>query len=281
MDGDGGNVAHGHGHWHDETSVPGGAEPVGRSAPTALPRHDGPAPTDVPPSRLRHLRGDGRPGTGWRYHLWCFVRQWRVTHALWATMALLAAYLALTGRTGPVWIALSALGLAMLPAAIEGLSQIRLPRGLVLAVGLYVGCTIVAGELWDAYQRVGWWDDAMHAMSGAVIALIGLTGALTLLGRARSIVGPVLPLLFGWFTALGVAGAWELFEYGLDAGFGYETQAGLADTMHDIGWGALGAGLATLAGAAHLAGAPTGWFGRALERAVAGNLHLVRAGGDD
>ena len=234
----------------------------------------------VPPSRLLHLRGDGRPGTGWRYHLWCFVRQWPVTRALWGVMALLALGLALTGRTGPVWIALSALGLSMLPAAIEGLSQVRLPRGLVLAVGLFVALTIVAGELWDAYQRIGWWDDAMHLLSGAVVALIGLAGALTLLGSARATVGPVLPLLFGWFTALGVAGAWELFEYGLDAGFGYETQPGLADTMHDIGWGALGAGLATLAGAAHLAGAPTGWFGRALEGAAAENAHLARAGQD-
>lgn len=238
----------------------------------------GGAEAGVPPSRLPHLRGDGRPGTGWRYHLWCFVRQWRVTQGLWAGLALLTVYLLATGRTGPVWIAASALGLAMLPAAIEGLSQIRLPRGLVLAVGLYVGLTIVAGELWDAYQRTSWWDDAMHLLSGAVVALIGVVGALTLLGRARAAIGPSLPLLFGWFTALGVAALWELFEYWLDASFGYQTQPGLADTMHDIGWGALGAGLATLAAAAHLSGKRTGWLGRTIEGAVAENLHLTRGG---
>ena len=53
--------------------------------------------------------------------------------------------------------------------------------------------------------------------------------------------------------------------------------AGRADTMHGIGWGALGAGLATMAGAAHLAGVPTGWFGRALEGAAAENAHLTHA----
>ena len=227
----------------------------------------------VPPSRLRHLRGDGRPGTGPRYHLWCFVRQWHATHALWLALALLALWLAATGREGPVWIAASALGLALLPAAVEGLTQVRLPRGFTFAVGVFVALTIVGGELWDLYQRAAWWDVAMHLLSGAVVAGIGLAGALTLLGEARPRVGPTLPLLFAWFASLAVAGLWELFEFSLDEGYGFSTQPSLADTMHDIGWASLGAGLATLAGAAHLTGRRTGPFGRWIEGAVAENAY--------
>ena len=229
----------------------------------------------VPSARRRHLRGDGRPGTGWRYHLWCFRRQWPATHALWAALALLALYLALTGREGPVWIATSALGLAVLPAAIEGLTQIRLPRGLVFAVGVFVALTIVGGELWDLYQRAAWWDVAMHLASGAVVAGIGLVGALTLLSGARDRVGPTLPLLFGWFASLAVAGLWELFEFSLDEGYGFSTQPSLADTMHDMGWATLGAGLVTLLGARHLMGRPTGPFGRWVDGAVAENRYRI------
>lgn len=237
---------------------------------------DGAEARPIPPSRRRHLRGDGRPGRGWRYHLWCFVRQWPVTHALWAGLALLSLYLAATGREGPVWIAASALGLALLPAAIEGLTQIRLPRGLVLAVTVFVCLTIVGGELWDLYQRAAWWDVAMHLMSGAAVAGIGLAGALTLLGPARRRIGPTLPLLFAWFTSVAVAGLWELFEFSLDAGYGFSTQPSLADTMHDLGWATLGAGLVTILGALHLSDRPTGPFGRWIEGAARENAHLVR-----
>ena len=229
----------------------------------------------IPASRLPHLRGDGRPGTGWRYHLWCFVRQWPATHALWAGLGILALFLLATGRVGPVWIATSALGLALLPAAIEGLTQIRLPRGFVFGVTVFVWLTIIGGELWDLYQRAAWWDVAMHLMSGAVVAGIGLAGALTLLGEARAWVGPTLPLLFAWFTSVAVAGMWELFEFLLDTFGGFLTQPSPQDTMHDIGWATLGAGLATMGGALHLMGRRTGPFGAWIEGAARENAHLV------
>ena len=222
-------------------------------------------PTDDP-------RRDGRPERGVRHHLWCFIRQWRVTKGLWAIFAIITLWMIAEGRSGEAWIAGSALGLALLPAAIEGLTQVRLPRGFVLACGLYVVLTIVMGELSDMYQRVVWWDVAMHAASGAVLALMGLVIVLTLLGGARETVGWLLPTLFAWFFAVAIAGLWEVFEFTLDHRFGFSTQnESLRDTMHDMVIGTVAAAVASLGGLAHLLGLPTGPLGSMIEGAVREN----------
>ena len=220
-------------------------------------------------------RDDGRPANGARHHLWCFIRQWRVTKALWIALAVASVWAYVAGRAGEVWIAGSAFGLALLPAAFEGLTQIRLQRGFVFACGLYAVLTVMLGELADLYQRVAWWDVAMHAASGAVLALMGLVIALTLLGRSRAAVGPSLPLAFALCFAAGIAGVWEMFEFVLDERFGFRTQnESLHDTMHDIIVGCSAALVATLAAAAHLLGLPTGPLGPMIEGAVRENARI-------
>ena len=214
---------------------------------------------------------EGRPERGPHHHLWCFVRQWRTTHALWIALALVAIASFAAGSARDHYIALSALGLALLPAAIEGLSGIRLPRGFVLACGVFTVLTITLGELADFYQRVAWWDVAMHAASGFVVGGIGLVGALTLLAHLGIRRAILLPGLFAFFTALGVAGAWELFEYLLDARYGFSTQQDLADTMHDIALGGAGGALAAFWGIMHLRGRGGAPFGRLIDGAVAEN----------
>ena len=214
---------------------------------------------------------EGRPPGGVAHHLWCFLRQWRVTHALWLALAAIALGFAASGSSHDTWIATSAFGLALLPAAVEGLVGVRLPRGFVLACGLFTVLTVMLGELTDFYQRFVWWDVAMHVASGFVVGGIGLVGALVLLAQAGARRSVLLPALFALFTGLAVAAVWELFEFALDAGYGFSTQPGLSDTMHDIMLGGLGALAAAILGAVHLAGLPTGAFGRLIDGAVGEN----------
>ena len=215
-----------------------------------------------------------RPASGPAHHLWCFIRQWAATHALWAALAALLVAVAATARGDhhDTWIAASALGLAVLPAAVEGLTQIRVPRGFVLGVGLYVVATVILGELTDFYQRFAWWDVAMHALAGATLAAMGLAIALTLLARHDARAGATLPVAFAAFFVLGVSAAWELFEYALDARFGFSTQnASLPDTMNDMALAALSAVPILALGARHATGRRTGAFGRALDDTVREN----------
>ena len=255
--------------WSEAES--GGAR---RTAPGGAPVRAAPARARARSIRLaasRRADAEGRPPAGPRHHLWCFVRQWSVTHASWLGLGALLLVMLALGREHDAWIVASALGLALLPAAIEGLVGVRLPRGFVLACGLYTVLTVMLGELTDFYDRLAWWDVAMHALSGFVVAGIGHAAALGLMRRDRARGGVLLPALFGLFLALGVAGLWELFEYALDARWAFSTQGGLPDTMHDIGQGGLGALLATGLATLHLRGSPSGPYGAWLEGAVADN----------
>ena len=222
-------------------------------------------------------RGEARPASGVRHHLWCFIRQWRVTQAMWLALAALTAFALArewgTGNTHDTWIAASALGLALLPAAVEGLTQIRIPRGFVLGVGLYVIATVVLGELTDFYQRFAWWDVVMHALAGATLAAMGLVIALTFLARHGASAGVTLPVAFAAFFTLGIGALWELFEYSLDARFGFSTQNNsLDDTMHDMALAGASAVPVLALGVLHLLGRSTGPFGRAVDDAVAENV---------
>ena len=200
------------------------------------------------------------------------MRQWRATHALWVSLGVLLILVAARGSAHDAWIVGSALGLALLPAAIEGLTGVRLPRGFVLACGLFTVLTVGLGELVDFYQRLAWWDVPMHLAAGFVVAGIGLVAALTLLSHMRAHRAMVLPATFALFTGVGVSGIWELFEYALDARFGFSTQnASLVDTMHDLALGTAGALACAGLGALHVAAVPTGIFGRIVEGAVAEN----------
>ena len=221
--------------------------------------------------------GDGRPSDGIRHHLWCFIRQWTVTQALWLLLVLLTLFVFASewavDNHHDTWIAASALGLALLPAAIEGLTQIRLPRGFVLGIGLYTVATVVLGEMTNFYQHFTWWDVVMHSLAGATLAAMGLVIALTFLTRNGGGGGVTLPIAFAAFFTLGIGALWELFEYALDARFGFSTQnESLDDTMHDMAHAALSAVPILVLGTLHLLGRPTGWFGRAMDASVAENV---------
>lgn len=225
---------------------------------------------------LRSVRDGARPQRGAAHHLWCFVRQWTVTHVLWLGLVALTLFALFneigTGNRHDTWIAASALGLALLPAGIEGLTQIRLPRGFVLGVGLYVVATVVLGEMTDFYQRFRWWDVLMHVIAGATLAAMGLVIALTFLARHGASAGVTLPVAFAGFMTLGIGALWELFEYSLDARFGFSTQNNsLDDTMHDMALAGLSAAPVLAMGAIYLLGRPTGMFGRVVDGAVAEN----------
>ena len=227
--------------------------------------------------RRRAARNPARPERGIAHHLWCFIRQWTVTQTLWLALGALTLFALATefgtGNRHDTWIAASALGLALLPAGIEGLTQLRLPRGFVLGVGLYTVATVVLGEMTDFYQRFSWWDVVMHALAGATLAAMGFVIALGFLARHGASAGVTLPVAFAGFFTLGISALWELFEYALDERFGFSTQNNsLDDTMTDMALAGASAVPVLLLAVLHLLGHPTGPFGRAVDGAVQENV---------
>lgn len=136
----------------------------------------------------------------------------------------------------------------------------RSPHILFTILLLFILAGTIAGEVFDAYRTLWWWDDALHGISGALIALLGLFIFHALHPAAARVS---LIALFCFAISLAAAGIWEIFEFGVDFFFHTAMQqwnmsslaivmgashqgAGLRDTMSDMILAAIGALITSL-----------------------------------
>jgi hypothetical protein len=121
-------------------------------------------------------------------------------------------------------IAPPAFALRMLPVG-HGLDALFCMVLLIAQVGAEAGLT----------ETTGWWDDAAHAVTAALLAIVILR-----LRQWRSAAEPVVAV-----TALGIA--WELVEWASDAAYDTNFSAGATDTLSDLALDLAGAGAAVMA----------------------------------
>ncbi len=168
------------------------------------------------------------------------------------------------GDLGIVVNAGIALAITYLPAVLERDYQIPMDAGLTLwittAVFLHALGTVGApGSEENFYVSVWWWDHLTHMLSASIVAAVGYTTARAIDLHTDAVHLPgrfmfVFILLF--VLAFGVL--WEVIEFvvGVAAAFlGGEavlTQYGLADTMLDLVFDAIGGVVVAAWGAAHL-----------------------------
>ncbi len=148
---------------------------------------------------------------------------------------------AMAGRAVAYPLALLVVPLGYLLARRRG-SPLRYPVGADLLFGL-PWLVDLLGNAVDAFDRVGWFDDAAHFVNWAL-----LTGALVAV-LPRSLPRWVAVLLAtgaGCLAALG----WELAEYATFIRGGAEEATAYRDTLGDLSLGTLGALLAALIGTA-------------------------------
>jgi hypothetical protein len=195
-----------------------------------------------------------------------------------------------TGNVLALFVAGAALGLTFLPQFLASRVSLALPNSFLAAIALFVLATIYLGEMHDFYNRLWWWDLALHGTSAMGFGIIGFLLILMLFEGDRYAAPPWALGVLSFCVAMTVGTLWEVFEYVMDQSFELSMQkSGLDDTMSDIIVNALGAALAGLAGVAYLTGRARG-FGNAFEYFIAENRPRFRKllarsrrrkGGDD
>lgn len=160
------------------------------------------------------------------------------------------AALSLSDSPPALWLAVAGacVGLAALLPLFTAVSGLVFPRRLVVGVGAFSAVALLFGELGQGYETVPWLDLALHVVSMAVLAVVGMGLALlpTAGGPVRTPVWVLSTLAFGF--AMMVGALWEVMEFALDGLLGTNTQdTGLPDTMWDIVANALGAALGAVA----------------------------------
>lgn len=130
------------------------------------------------------------------------------------------------------------------------------PEFQVMAI-VFVFASLFLGELRHFYDKIWWWDIALHTSSGFLLGVFGFLLVYTLNENAHIelTMRPRFVALFAFLFAVAVGAVWEIFEYSMDSFFGLNMQkemmgdpSGLTDTMWDLIVDTIGALIVSLLG---------------------------------
>ena len=135
------------------------------------------------------------------------------------------------------------------PAIIERRLRLALPVEFTLVTCVILYASFALGEARDFYEKIWWWDLAIHGLSGLMMGIIGflIIYVFYMTNRIRIAAGWIATITFAMAVCVGTI--WEVFEFLMDEFLGLNMQkSGLIDTMTDLMINATGAALAALLG---------------------------------
>lgn len=159
------------------------------------------------------------------------------------------------------------------------------PEFHILAI-MFVFASLFMGEVWQFYERVWWWDIALHGTSGLLLGIFGflLVYALNEDRHINMHMRPHFVAFFAFLFAVAVGALWEIFEFAMDRVLGMNMQkamwqdpSGLTDTMWDLIVDAVGACIISLLGWRHLKSPKESFLEAWIRKFVESNPGLFRS----
>ena len=132
----------------------------------------------------------------------------------------------------------------------------------------FLFASFALGEVGDFYEKIWWWDLALHGLSALTIGIIGFLGIYVFHMTRRIHVAPGWIATITFAIAVSLGTIWEIYEFVMDWYFGLNMQkTGLVDTMTDLLINALGAAIAAAIGYFYVYGEDS-FLGRRLIRTL-------------
>ncbi|MCH2449033.1 MAG: hypothetical protein MK198_02690 [Gracilimonas sp.] len=153
------------------------------------------------------------------------------------------------------------IGTVFSPILFRKRMQVEIPAEFHLTAVIFIFASFYLGEVQDFYQRLWWWDIALHTTAGLLMGILGflLVYILNENKRVELNMTPGFIAFFAFTFALAIGSIWEIFEFSMDQFFGMNMQkpmfgdpSGLTDTMWDIIVNALGASVISFSGYVYL-----------------------------
>lgn len=116
--------------------------------------------------------------------------------------------------------------LLMIPSFIENKLKIDLPNALEILMILFVFAANVMGELASFYEKLPFWDTALHTINGFICAGVGF-GMVEIMNRNEKVrlsLSPLFVCLFSFCFSMTAGTVWEFFEFAADSFFGKDMQ---------------------------------------------------------
>ncbi|MDR2803390.1 MAG: hypothetical protein LBB22_03765 [Treponema sp.] len=143
-----------------------------------------------------------------------------------------------------------------LPGLLEKRCKIVIENFIYIFFVVFLYAAIILGDVHDFYYKVPHWDTMLHACSGIMLGAIGIS-AIDILNNSKKIkinLSEGFMVIFAFFFSLSLGVLWEIYEFSVDAIFGFNMQkyrlengnqlpgqTALYDTMKDLIVDALGA----------------------------------------
>jgi hypothetical protein len=159
------------------------------------------------------------------------------------------------------WLSLFLVSLIILtlfaPTLFKNKMDLELPAEFHFMAVIFVFASLYLGEVQEFYQRIWWWDIALHTTAGLMMGIFGFL-MVYILNESKNIelqMSAAFIALFAFLFAVSIGTIWEIFEFFMDRIFGLNMQkkmfndpSGLTDTMWDMIVNAAGAFLISFTG---------------------------------
>ncbi|MDI1302967.1 MAG: hypothetical protein PSX71_13765 [bacterium] len=203
-----------------------------------------------------------------------------------AVMAVELVLTLLKGQWLTSFLVVMIMSVALGPVIFSHRLRITFPAEFHLLAIIFIFASLFMGEVWQFYERLWWWDVALHASSGLLFGIFGflLVYALNEDRHADLHMRPGFVAFFAFLFAVAAGGFWEIFEYSMDSIFGMNMQkpmwndpSGLTDTMWDMIVNTVGALIISLLGWSHLKSPRESFLEAWIRKFIESNPRLFRS----
>jgi hypothetical protein len=166
----------------------------------------------------------------------------------WLARGVLAAsalFALVAGPRGAGVAAALAFAVSFVPALVWRWSGQRVPRGVELAWVVAVALVGISDAL-ALYDRIVYWGKFVHAAEGLLVAAVAAYLLIAYRDRESLDVHTHVVALVAMFVGLTFGAFWEFLAFMIDWIRNSDLQKSNTDTMTDMLWNNLGAGLGTL-----------------------------------
>ena len=208
-----------------------------------------------------------------------------VLFVLQAVMVAELVLLVANERWMHVFLVASVIAGTLTPELLRRQLRVEIPSEVQVLAALFVFAAIFLGEVRDYYERVWWWDGALHATAGLLLGLLGfiIVHALNARRDVQLQMKPSFVALFAFLFSVSLGTLWEIFEFAMDQLFGLNMQkamlgdpSGLTDTMWDLIIDAASAAAISVAGWRYIRHSRRRYVDTWVARFIRRNRQLVR-----